>query len=78
VETPSKKRKSEETHTSFFKTPCVRSFFDLSKKTTKCEECGKMYNEAYEICSPECSNKQIMKKYLEYKQNLAKKQRQGD
>ena len=78
METPSKKRKSEETHISFFNTPCVGSFFDLSKKTTKCEECGRMYNERYEICSQDCSIKKIRKQYLEYKQKLAKKQRQGD
>ena len=74
METPSKKRKSEET---YFYTPCVRSFIDLSIKT-KCEECGRMYNERYEICSQECSMKKIRKQYLEYKENLAKKQRQGD
>ena len=72
VETPSKKRKSEET---YFYTPCVRSFIDLSTKT-KCEECGRMYNERYEICSQECSMKKIRRQYLEYKENLAKKQRQ--
>lgn len=79
-ETPSKKRKCEETSKKTTDTRCVRSFFDCSKKKTRCSECGSFYNEDYEICSRECSNKQILKKYLECKQSklesFSKKQRQ--
>ncbi len=75
-----KKRKCEETLKKTTDTRCVRSFFDYSIKKTKCSECGSFYNKDYEICSPECSKKEILKKYLEYKQSklesFSKKQRQ--